>query len=303
MRMVDCLLSWILLCISGSGSSLRPATFSPHCPSSSFTPASFGDSSSLPGSCSGSTSSWFSSHQAPRLDIKDAKGYLDHHELIQYYLRLPDYSTKCSDSLLITNASNLCASHFWEGLIHAAVKDGSLHLLFDNKGTLYHGKGFEMHEALDQHCCCPDTVTNAFTTLMSLFNDVQGKSEPIVDFQFWFDSMVMYMLRCRIMLPKILLVMLFLRALHARYTDLLDQFCSLFKVLEDASLASVVKDVRYHDSFTRAGPKKSPPPPASTSNVNKQGNKWANPFGWLSKYGRRASRLDGPALLRVQESA
>ena len=38
-------------------------------------------------------------------DIKDAKPYLDHHELIQHYLQLPDYSTWCSDSLTITNAS------------------------------------------------------------------------------------------------------------------------------------------------------------------------------------------------------
>jgi hypothetical protein len=104
-------------------------------------------------------------------DIKDAKGYLDHHELLQYYLWLPDYSTKRSDCLIITNASNSEAIHFWEGLICVAVKDGSLCFLFNNKGMLYHGKGFEMLAALDQHCH-PDTVMNAFTTLMSLFNNV-----------------------------------------------------------------------------------------------------------------------------------
>jgi hypothetical protein len=38
--------------------------------------------------------------------IKDAKGYLDNHELIQYYLRLPDYSTQRLDSLIITDVSN-----------------------------------------------------------------------------------------------------------------------------------------------------------------------------------------------------
>jgi hypothetical protein len=59
-------------------------------------------------------------------DIKDPKGYLDHHELIQEYLCLPDYSTKCSDALLITNLSDFDASHFWESLICAAVKNGSL---------------------------------------------------------------------------------------------------------------------------------------------------------------------------------
>ncbi len=38
-----------------------------------------------------------------------------------------------------------------------------------------------MLAALDQDCC-PDTVMNAFTTLMFLFNDVQGEPEPIVEF-------------------------------------------------------------------------------------------------------------------------
>jgi hypothetical protein len=69
-----------------------------------------------------------------------------------------------------------------EGLIITAVKDRSLRFLFDNKGrTLYHGKGFEMLAALDQHYC-PDTMTYAFTTLMCLFNNIQGKSELIVEF-------------------------------------------------------------------------------------------------------------------------
>jgi hypothetical protein len=128
---------------------------------------------------------------------------------------------------------------------------------------------------------------------MSLSNDVKSKSKPIVEFQSQFDSMVMDMSRCRIMLPQILLVMLFLCALHARYTDLLSQFCSRFKVLKDASLNSTVEDVRYHDSFTLAGSKKSPPPPGywvpkvSAANVDKQGNEWANPFEWLSKYGKK----------------
>ncbi len=68
--------------------------------------------------------------------------------------------------------------------------------------------------------------------------------------------------------------LLFLCALHARYTDLLDQICSCFKVLENASLNSMVKDICYHDSFTLAGPIKSPCPPlgsrvpkASAANV------------------------------------
>jgi hypothetical protein len=159
--------------------------------------------------------------------------------------------------------------------------------------TLYYGKGFEMLVALDQHCCS-DTVANAFTTLMSLSNDVQGNSEPIMEFHSCFDGMVMDMTRCKTVIPPILLMMFFPHALHGHYyTDLLEQFCSCFKVLEDTSVDSVVEDVRYHDSFTLAIPKKSPPPPgswvpkASADNVNKQGTKWANPFEWLSKYGKK----------------
>ena len=173
-----------------------------------------------------------------------------------------------------------------------AIKDGSLWFKFKNKGSLYYGKGFEMLTALDQHCC-PDTVANAFTTIMSLFNDVQGNSEPIMEFCFCFDGMVMDMTQCKIVIPLILLVMFFLRALHGRYTALLEQFCSCFKVLEDASVDPVVKDVCYHNSFTLASPKKSPPPPgswvpkASAANVDKQGTKWANPFEWLSMYGEK----------------
>ena len=37
-----------------------------------------------------------------------------------------------------------------------------------------------MLAVLNQHCR-PDSVTNAFTTLMSLFNNVQGESESIVE--------------------------------------------------------------------------------------------------------------------------
>ncbi len=71
---------------------------------------------------------------------------------------------------------NVMASLFWEGQIWNAVCEGSLRFLFDNKGTLYHGKGFEMLAVLDQHCR-PDTIVNAFSMLMSLFNDVQSPPE------------------------------------------------------------------------------------------------------------------------------
>ncbi len=72
--------------------------------------------------------------------------------------------------------------------------------------------------------CRPDSVTNAFTTLMSLFNDVQGDSEPIVEFRSRFDGMLLDMTRCKVGIPPLLLVMIFIRALYPRYSDILDQF-------------------------------------------------------------------------------
>jgi hypothetical protein len=93
--------------------------------------------------------------------------------MIQYYLRQPEYTTQRPDDALVTIPSNVVTGLFWEGQLRNAVRKGSLHFLFDNKGTLYHGKGFEMLAVLDQHCH-PDTIANAFSTLMSLFNDMQG---------------------------------------------------------------------------------------------------------------------------------
>jgi hypothetical protein len=64
------------------------------------------------------------------------------------------------------------------------------------------------------------------------------------------------------------------------------------KVPEDASVDSVL-NVCYHNSFTLAGPKKSPPPPgswvpkASAVSANKHGHEWNNPFEWLSSYTKK----------------
>jgi hypothetical protein len=99
------------------------------------------------------------------------------------------------------------------------------------------------------------------------------------------------------MIPPILLVMFFLCALHGHYTDLLEQFCSHFKVLEDASANSMIEDVRYHNRFTLAGPKNSPPPPGSwvpkdsAANADKQGHKWSNPFEWLLSYNKKGIKI------------
>jgi len=177
------------------------------------------------------------------------------------------------------------ASLFWEGQIRNAVREGSFRFLFENKGTLYHGKGFEMLAVLDQHCC-PDKILNAFSTLMSLFNDVQGPSEPVLEFHSRFDGMVLDMSRSKIFLPPILLVMLFLCTLHSRHSDILNQFRSRYKILEAATIDSVFEDARYHDEFKLVGldKKGSPTPKAAAANDDRSGKEWASHFEWLSTY-------------------
>jgi len=211
-------------------------------------------------------------------EIKDVRGYLDMQDEIAFHLRSDEYGTRRSDDKLITDSTNAEASRYWEGQLRIAVKNGGLRFLFENTGSRYHGKGFEMIDVLNCHCR-PDSVTNAFSTLMSLFNDVQGDSEPIVEFRSRFDGMIMDMRRCKVVIPPLLLVMIFIRALHSRYSDILDQFRSRYKDLESATIESVVADVTYHDSFqlvdtNKKSPKKSGPG-ASTVAVDKAGKPWS----------------------------
>jgi hypothetical protein len=58
--------------------------------------------------------------------LKDDKDFMDNYELIQYYLRVPEFSTGWADDALITDPSNLDASWMWEGQLCVAVKDSSL---------------------------------------------------------------------------------------------------------------------------------------------------------------------------------
>jgi hypothetical protein len=103
------------------------------------------------------------------------------------------------DDSLVTDASNQEASRIWEGELHAAVKEGTLRFLFENKGTQYHGRGFGMLAALMQHCH-PDTITNAFSSLLSLFNDVQGENEYILEYPSRFDSLTLELNRCQVII-------------------------------------------------------------------------------------------------------
>jgi hypothetical protein len=221
--------------------------------------------------------------------MKDAKAFINNYDLIQYSLHIPEFSTGQADDTLITDLSNLEASQMWEGQRHLSVKDGSLCYLLKNKVDQFKGRGFEMLAVLTHHCR-PDSVANAFTSLLSLFNDVQGNDKPILQYQSCFDGIIMDLSWCKVAIPQILLVMLFLRALHSRYSDLLEQFCTRFKSIEHATIDSIVDDVTYHDGFTiheckGAKPPTSAPcvPAAASANTDQKGNIWQTPLEWLSK--------------------
>jgi hypothetical protein len=72
---------------------------------------------------------------------------------------------------------NALASQFWEGQIRTALKDGGdARFLFENTGSTYYDKGFEMLQVLEDHYR-PSSISNTFTTLLSLFNDKQSDTE------------------------------------------------------------------------------------------------------------------------------
>jgi hypothetical protein len=186
--------------------------------------------------------------------------------------------------------ANPKASWIWEGELRLAVKDGSLKYLFKNKGLLYYGCGFEMLMALDQHCH-PVDVSNAFGSLL-FFNDIQeGKLESIQEYCSRFDGLVNDLLHCKVGIPLMLLVMLFLWALHDHYSALIDQLQSRFKSLETAPINLVVKDVKFRDSFTLHDTKNKSKsleciPDAASANTN-QGKFRKTPFDWLATYGEK----------------
>jgi hypothetical protein len=152
--------------------------------------------------------------------IKDALAYLERFGIIKFYHCKLDFSTGCVDGKLITTATNLKASRLWEGQLHLAIKDATLRFLFKNKGDTYNSHGFEMLTALNAFCC-PDSVANTFSSLLSIFNKLKGNDEPIVAFWSQFDSLILEMVQCKVVIPPLLLVILFLRALHSHYSDTL----------------------------------------------------------------------------------
>ncbi len=76
--------------------------------------------------------------------IKTGDNYLQTRDLVLLWLCSPGFSTACLDELLLTDAWNTLASQFWEGQLWTALKDGPVHFLFENTGSTFYSKGFEM---------------------------------------------------------------------------------------------------------------------------------------------------------------
>jgi hypothetical protein len=140
----------------------------------------------------------------------------------------------------------------------------------------------------------PSSILNSFTTLLALFNNTQGKKESIHEFCSRFEGHLGALCQSLVAIPLILQVMLFLRAMHACYGNLLTQFALKQKDLSLASIDLVVLDAKVVDEFTVVGaggkpkpgtPSPSPCSPAAASVMTDgEGKRYRTPFEWLGTY-------------------
>jgi hypothetical protein len=172
-----------------------------------------------------------------------------------------------------------------------SLKDGLVCYLFENTNSKYFGKGFEMIQVLEGNFD-PSSISNLFTTLLALFNDTQGDKEGIHEFRSRFEGHLGALSQPSVVIPPILQVMFFLRAIHACYADLLSQFAPKHKDLSHASINSVMADARFMDEFVVVGGKQKlgAPNPSSCSPAaalvatDKEGKQFCNKFEWLATY-------------------
>jgi hypothetical protein len=179
--------------------------------------------------------------------IKDSKAYLDALGIILFYLRDSNFSG-LADGALVTSSSNFEASSLWEGQLCLAVKDGKLQFLFGNKGDICNGRRFKILAALNAYCH-PNSVANTFSSLLLIFNKLQGKNKRILAFRSCFDGLIFEMAHCKVVIPPLLLIMLFLWALHSCYSDIADQFRTWHQSIKMTSIELIFADVTYHDKF------------------------------------------------------
>jgi hypothetical protein len=223
--------------------------------------------------------------------IKTSNDYLALWDLILYWLRCPGFSTARSDAALIMDPSNALASQFWEGQIRTALKDHPNRFLFENTGSTYFDKGFEMLQVLEDNFH-PSSISNTFTTLLSLFNDRQSDTEGIHEFCLQFEGNLLALSCSLVAIPQILQVMLFLRDIHSAYQGLLNQFASKQKDLLAASIDSLVADAEFMDEFATISangkaihPTSTPCSPAvATAVTGCNGKEHRSPWEWLATF-------------------
>ncbi len=171
------------------------------------------------------------------------------------------------------------------------VTDGPAHFLFKNMGSTFYGKGFEMLQVLEDHFQ-PSLISNSFTTLLALFNNIQEEKESIHEFCSCFEGHMGALSCLSVAISPILQVMLFLWGMHSRYQDLLSQFASKHKDISLTTVDSIVANARFMDEFVVVGGKTKPgtqgPSPCSPSVAsvitNKEGKEFRTPWEWLTSY-------------------
>jgi hypothetical protein len=111
-----------------------------------------------------------------------------------------------------------------------------------------------------------------------------------------FDCLTLKLSQCKVVIPPLLLVMLFLRGLQGWYSGFVDQFRSCFKPIELATINSIISDITHHNRFTLvdSNPKKNKPPGApglwapaaalANTNTDCSGKVWQSPWEWLAQY-------------------
>ena len=148
-----------------------------------------------------------------------------------------------------------------------------------------------MLQVLEDHYR-PSSISNTFTTLLSLFNDKQGDAEVIHEFRSCFEGNLLILSHSSVAIPQILQVMLFLRAIHPRYEGLINQFASKQKDLSTTSIDLIMSDVKYMDGFIPVdanGKPVLPPstprlPTAATVVTDHDGKEHRSPWEWLATF-------------------
>jgi hypothetical protein len=238
--------------------------------------------------------------------INSSDNYLCSHNLILFWPCSPGFSMACNDSELIADTHNTLVSQYWEGQLCTSLKGGSVWFLFENTGSTFYSKGFEMLQLLEDNFC-PSFISNTLTTLLTLFNTTQGDKEGLHEFRAQFEGHMSALSHSLVAIPHILQVMLFLCALHSRYQDLLTQFLSKQKDLSSARIDSVVADAWFMDDFIVVGAKnKSIPqgasprtPAAATAVTDKRAKSIALPGRGLLQWNQLQLSPDGINLSRV----